>query len=98
MLIAMLIATTALSQFYRASTTVIVAELRGNLLRPYHVGDSGILAFGQKGNTHVVDSGKALRRARLNDEKGIFTGLPKGNSGFPSLSERHFSQGIGSDN
>ena len=54
-------------------------------------------AFGHEGNTNLMNSGEALRRAGLNDEKGIFTSLPKG-GGFPCLGKRHFSQGIGSDN
>lgn len=32
-----------------AATTIVVAEIRRNVLRPYHVGDSGILAVGQRG-------------------------------------------------
>jgi serine/threonine protein phosphatase PrpC len=32
-----------------AATTLVVAEIHEGSLRPYHVGDSGILAFGQKG-------------------------------------------------
>lgn len=32
-----------------AATTLAVVEVTGNTIRPYHVGDSGILAFGQRG-------------------------------------------------
>ncbi len=32
-----------------AATTLAVAEINGSLMRPYHVGDSAILVFGQRG-------------------------------------------------
>ncbi|WP_425397169.1 PP2C family protein-serine/threonine phosphatase [Aeoliella sp.] len=32
-----------------AATTLAVVEVTGSTIRPYHVGDSGILAFGQRG-------------------------------------------------
>jgi serine/threonine protein phosphatase PrpC len=32
-----------------AATTLAVVEVQGNILRPYHVGDSVILVFGQRG-------------------------------------------------
>jgi len=37
-----------------AASTVAVAELRGNHLRPYHVGDSQILLLGQKGKQKLL--------------------------------------------
>jgi PPM family protein phosphatase len=59
-----------------AATTVIVAELRGNLLRPYHVGDSGILAFGQKGKLKVQTmfhspTGYAVEAGLLNERDAL---------------------------
>lgn len=36
-----------------AATTLAVAELRGGALRPYHVGDSSILVFGQRGRVKL---------------------------------------------
>ena len=37
-----------------AATTVAVAEIRGNRVRPYHVGDSQILLLGQKGKQKLL--------------------------------------------
>ncbi len=59
-----------------AATTVIVAELRGNVLRPYHVGDSGILAFGQKGKLKVQTifhspTGYAVEAGLLNERDAL---------------------------
>ena len=45
-----------------------------------------------------MNSGEALRRAGLDDEQCIFTGLPKGNGCFPCPGKRQFSQGISGDN
>jgi serine/threonine protein phosphatase PrpC len=36
-----------------AGTTLAVAEIDGRILRPYHVGDSVILAFGQRGHVRL---------------------------------------------
>jgi hypothetical protein len=37
-----------------------------------------VRAFGYEGGTHAMNSREALRGAWLNDEKRIFTGMPKG--------------------
>lgn len=36
-----------------AATTFAVVEIQGNTLRPYHVGDSAILVFGQRGRIRL---------------------------------------------
>ncbi len=37
-----------------AATTLAVVEICGNAMRPYHVGDSGIMAFGQRGKMKLL--------------------------------------------
>ncbi len=59
-----------------AATTVVVAEVRGNRLRPYHVGDSGILAVGQKGKLKLQTifhspTGYAVEAGMLNEKEAI---------------------------
>lgn len=59
-----------------AGTTVVVAELSGNLLRPYHVGDSGILAVGQKGRVKLQTMfhspvGYAMESGLLNEKEAL---------------------------
>lgn len=36
-----------------AATTLAVVEIRGNILRTYHVGDAGVLVTGQRGRRHL---------------------------------------------
>lgn len=36
-----------------AATTLAVIEISGHTIRPYHVGDSGIMAFGQRGKVKL---------------------------------------------
>lgn len=59
-----------------AATTVVVAELRDNRLRPYHVGDSGILAIGQKGKLKVQTmfhspTGYAMESGLINEREAL---------------------------
>ncbi len=44
-----------------------------------------------------MNPGEALRRSRLDDHKGVFTGLPKGGGYATRPSDWHFGQGIGRD-
>jgi serine/threonine protein phosphatase PrpC len=57
-----------------AGTTLAVAEIRGNRLRPYHVGDSEILVVGQKGKVklHTVShspTGYAVESGLMDEEE-----------------------------
>ena len=59
-----------------AATTVVVAEVRGNHLRPYHVGDSGILAVGQKGKLKLQTvfhspTGYAVESGLINERQAL---------------------------
>ncbi len=59
-----------------AGTTIIVAELCENRLRPYHVGDSGVLAFGQKGKLKLQTifhspTGYAVEAGLLNEHDAL---------------------------
>jgi len=70
-----------------AATTIVVAELHKTSLRPYHVGDSGILAFGQKGKLklqtmfhsptgYAVEAGFLDERAALkHDERHLVSNV-----------------------
>ena len=59
-----------------AATTIVVAELAGGRLRPYHVGDSGILAVGQKGKLKLQTifhspTGYAVESGLLNEREAL---------------------------
>lgn len=59
-----------------AATTVAVAEIRGNRLRPYHVGDTQILLLGQKGKLKlwtVAHSpvGYAMQSGLIDEERAM---------------------------
>jgi serine/threonine protein phosphatase PrpC len=70
-----------------AATTIVIAEIHKGSLRPYHVGDSGILAFGQKGKLklqtmfhsptgYAVESGLMDERAALkHDERHLVSNV-----------------------
>jgi len=60
-----------------AATTVAIAELGGETIRPYHVGDSGILLAGQKGKVkfHSIAHspiGYALESGYLGEREALF--------------------------
>ncbi|MBU0754979.1 MAG: protein phosphatase 2C domain-containing protein, partial [Planctomycetes bacterium] len=60
-----------------AATTLAVAEVHGNMVRPYHVGDSVILVFGQRGKIKmqtVAHSpvGFALEAGMLSEKEAMF--------------------------
>ena len=50
-----------------------------------------------RADAHFMNPGEALRRSRLDDHKGVFTGLPKGGGDAPRPSDWQFGQGIGRD-
>lgn len=59
-----------------AATTLVVVELKGALMRPYHVGDSGALVFGQRGKRKLQTIfhspvGYALEAGLLNEREAI---------------------------
>ena len=59
-----------------AATTLVVAELAGTSVRPYHVGDSGALVFGQRGKLKLQTIfhspvGYALEAGLLNEREAI---------------------------
>lgn len=59
-----------------AATTLVVAEVRGGTLRPYHVGDSGILAVGRKGKLKLQTifhspTGYAVEAGLLNEREAL---------------------------
>ena len=59
-----------------AATTLVVAEIAGNTLRPYHVGDSAMLVVGQRGKIKlqtVAHSpvGYALESGLLEEEEAL---------------------------
>jgi len=59
-----------------AGTTLAVVEVQGEWIRPYHVGDSGIVVTGQRGKVRVrtVDhspTGYAVEAGLMNDRQAI---------------------------
>jgi serine/threonine protein phosphatase PrpC len=59
-----------------AATTLAVAELQGNTMRPYHVGDSAILVFGQRGKIKLQTVshspvGFALEAGMINEKEAM---------------------------
>jgi serine/threonine protein phosphatase PrpC len=59
-----------------AATTLVVAEIAGSTLRPYHVGDSAMLVVGQRGRIklHTVSHspvGYALESGLLEEEEAL---------------------------
>jgi serine/threonine protein phosphatase PrpC len=59
-----------------AATTLVVAEIAGNTLRPYHVGDSAILVVGQRGKVKLQTVshspvGYALESGLLEEEEAL---------------------------
>lgn len=59
-----------------AATTLVVAEIAGSTLRPYHVGDSAMLVVGQRGRLklHTVSHspvGYALESGLLKEEEAL---------------------------
>jgi serine/threonine protein phosphatase PrpC len=60
-----------------AATTLAVAELNGNEVRPYHVGDSPILVFGQRGKMKLQTVchspvGFALEAGMLDEKEAMY--------------------------
>ncbi len=59
-----------------AATTLVLAELDAGRLRPYHVGDSGILVVGQRGRRKLLTVphspvGYALEAGLLDEEEAL---------------------------
>jgi len=59
-----------------AATTLVVAEIAGNTLRPYHVGDSAMMAVGQRGKIKLQTVshspvGYALESGLLEEEEAL---------------------------
>ena len=59
-----------------AATTLVVAEIAGNTLRPYHVGDSAVLVVGQRGKIKLQTVshspvGYALESGLLEEEEAL---------------------------
>lgn len=59
-----------------AATTLAVAEIVGDTLRPYHAGDSGILVTGQRGRTKLMTMfhspvGYAVEAGLLDEEDAM---------------------------
>jgi serine/threonine protein phosphatase PrpC len=59
-----------------AATTLVVAEISGNTLRPYHVGDSAILVVGQRGKIKLQTVshspvGYALESGLLEEDEAL---------------------------
>ena len=59
-----------------AATTLVVAEIAGNTLRPYHVGDSAMLVVGQRGKIKLQTVshspvGYALESGLLDEEQAL---------------------------
>lgn len=59
-----------------AATTLVVAEIAGNTLRPYHVGDSAMLVVGQRGKIKLQTVshspvGYALESGLLEEEEAL---------------------------
>jgi serine/threonine protein phosphatase PrpC len=70
-----------------AATTLAVVEIRGNILRAYHVGDAGVLVTGQRGRRrlqtihhsptgHAMESGMITEAEALNhDERNLVSNV-----------------------
>jgi serine/threonine protein phosphatase PrpC len=59
-----------------AATTLAAVEIQGNTVRPYHVGDSQIMLFGQKGKVKLLTRshspvGYAVEAGVLNEEQAM---------------------------
>jgi len=60
-----------------SATTVAIVEIQGNTVRPYHVGDSQIMVFGQRGKIKLLTKshspvGYALEAGFLNEQEAMY--------------------------
>ena len=60
-----------------SATTIAVAEIHNNTVRPYHVGDSQIMVFGQRGKVKLLTKshspvGYALEAGLLDEEEAMY--------------------------
>jgi serine/threonine protein phosphatase PrpC len=65
-----------LEQGLGAATTLAVVEIQGNQIRPYHIGDSSILVFGQRGKLKLQTVphspvGFAIESGLMNEEEAM---------------------------